>query len=42
MPIDPSSHGPDVWELFERAYQEILEYEEEQKYEESLALQRAG
>lgn len=42
MPIDPSSYGPDVWEMYEQAYQEILNYEEEQEYEESLALQRVG
>lgn len=42
MPADPSLYGPDVWELYESAYQEILNYQEEQEYEESLALQRAG
>jgi hypothetical protein len=28
---NPELYGPDVWELFELQYQEILDYEEEQK-----------
>lgn len=39
---NPELYGPDVWELFEAQYQEILDYEEEQRYEQTLALQRAG
>ena len=42
MPIDPSSYGPDVWELYEQQYEEIQNYYEEEEYYEEVALQRVG
>ena len=42
MPVDPSSCGPDVWEMYERQYEEIQNYYEEEEYYEEIALQRAG
>ena len=42
MPVNPALIGPDVWEMYEQQYEEIMNYYEEEKFYEEIALQRAG
>jgi len=41
MPYNSYLH-PDCWEVHDQEYEEIMNYYEEEQYNEEIALQRAG